>query len=128
MDDVHQYTSSTHKLELINACRLYLQVTFLSETKTSDIDTIIYGATIGFKQDLPAIKFKSNNQRKVNIETWQVWKSTLLTMYCNNGLSLKHDKKVRKWKPLNTISQQHSYYFSFSYNGIFHCEEDEKYT
>ena len=58
MNDVHQYTLSTHKLELISACRLYLQVTLLSEITNLDGDTIIYGATIGFKQDLPASKLK----------------------------------------------------------------------
>ena len=69
MDDVHQYTSSTHKLELIDACRLYLQNMFLSEITNLDGDTIIYGATIGFKQDLPENKLKWINQRKPNIET-----------------------------------------------------------
>ena len=58
MDDVHQYMSSTHELELLNACILYLQVTFLSEITNLDGDTIIYGATIGFKQYLPASKLK----------------------------------------------------------------------
>ena len=125
MDDVHQYTPSTHKPELINACRLYLQITFLSEITNLDGDTIIYGATIGFKQDLPASKLKWINQLKPNKETWQVWKSVFLTIYCNNGLSLTNDKKLRKWKPLKTLSQQHSYYFSPSCNEIFHYEEDE---
>ena len=35
MDDVHNYTSSIHLLELLNACRLYLQITFLSEKNKS---------------------------------------------------------------------------------------------
>ena len=45
MDDVHQYTLSTHQLKLLNACRLYLQVIFLSEITNLDGDTIIYGTT-----------------------------------------------------------------------------------
>ena len=49
-------------------------------------------------------------------------------MYCNNGLSLTHEKKLRKWKSLETLSQQYSYYFSPSCNEIFHYEEDDKYT
>ena len=61
MNDVHQYTSSTHKVKLIKACRLYLQVTFLFEITNLDGDTIIYGATIGFKQDLLASKLKWTN-------------------------------------------------------------------
>ena len=49
-------------------------------------------------------------------------------MYYNNGLSLTHDKKLRKLKSLKTLSQQHSYYFSPFCNEIFHYKEDEKYT
>ena len=94
MDDVHHYTSSIHQLELLNACRLYLQVTFLSEITNLDGDTIFYEATIGIKQYLPTSKVKWTNQRKPNKETCQVWKSALLTMYCSNCLSLKHDKKM----------------------------------
>ena len=112
MDDIHQYTSSIHQLELLHACRLYLQVTFLSEITNLDGDTIIYGATIGQKQDLPTSKLKWINQRKPNKETWQVWKNSLLPMYCSNGLSLKHDKKMRKWISNTQLTQQHSYYFS----------------
>ena len=70
MDDVQQYTSSIHQLELLNACRLYLQVTFLSEITNLDGDTIIYGANIGHKQDLPTSKLKWTNQRKPIKETW----------------------------------------------------------
>ena len=72
MDDVHQYTSSIHQLELLNACRLYVQVTFLSEITNLDGDTIIYGDNIGHKQDLPTSKLKWTNQRKPIKETWQV--------------------------------------------------------
>ena len=128
IDDVHQYTSSIHKLELINACRLYLQVTFLSEITNLDGDTIIYGATIELRQDLPTSKLKSTNQGKPNKKTLQVWNSALLTMYCNNGLSLKYEKKLHRWKSRIQLTQQHSYYFSPSCNEIFHYKGVEKYT
>ena len=49
-------------------------------------------------------------------------------MYCNNGLSLKHEKKLHRWKSLIQLTQQHSYYFSPSCNDFFHYEGVEKYT
>ena len=66
MGDVHQYRLSTHQLKLLNACRLYLQVIFLSEIIKLDGHTIIYGTTIGHTQDLPTRKIKWHNQRKPN--------------------------------------------------------------
>ena len=72
MDDVHHYTSSIHRLELLNACRLYLKVKFLSEITNLNGDAIIFGTTIGLKQDLPTSKLKRTNQRKPNKETWQI--------------------------------------------------------
>ena len=41
MDDVHQYTSFTYQLKLINTCRLYLQVSLLSEVANLEGDSII---------------------------------------------------------------------------------------
>ena len=103
MDDIHKYTSSITTLKLLNACRFYLQITFLSDIANLAGDKIIQGTTTGQKQDLPTSKLRWPTQRKPNKTTWQVWRSALLTMYCNNGLSLKHEKKLHKW-----ISNIHS--------------------
>ena len=97
MDDTHKYTSSTTTLKLLNACRFYLQITFHSDITNLAGETIIQGATTGQRQDLPTSKIRCPTQRKPNKITWQVWRSALLTMYCNNGLSLKHEKKLHKW-------------------------------
>ena len=97
MDDIHKYTSSITTLKLLNACKFYLQITFISGITNLAGDKIIQGATSGQKQDFPTSKLRWPTQRKPNKKTWQVWKSALLAMYCNNGLSLKHEKKLHKW-------------------------------
>ena len=125
MDDIHKYTSSITTLKLLNACRFYLQITFLSDITNLAGDKILQGATTGQKQDLPTSKLRWPIQRKPNKTTWQVWRSALLTMYCNNGLSLKHEKKLHKWTSYIHSTQQHSDYFSPSCNEIFHHEGDE---
>ena len=93
MDYVRQYTYSTHQLKLINAYRFYLQVTFLSEVTNLEGDSIIHSAIIGNKHGLPTSKLKWSNQSKPNKEIWQVWKTSLLTMYCSNGLLLNMTKR-----------------------------------
>ena len=57
MDYMHNYTSSTNQLQLLNACRLYHQITFLSDITNIAGDKILQGATTGQKQD---ILFKPN--------------------------------------------------------------------
>ena len=58
MDDIHKYTSSTNQLELLNACRLYLQITFLSDITNIAGEKIIQGPTTGQKQDIPTSKLR----------------------------------------------------------------------
>ena len=70
MDDVHKYTSSITTLKLLNACKLYLQITFLSDITNLARDKIIQGATTGQKQDLPTSKLRWPTQRKSNKTTW----------------------------------------------------------
>ena len=111
MDDTHKYTSSTTTLKLLNACRFYLQITFLSDITNLAGDKIIQGTTTGQKQDLPTSKLRWSIQRKSNKTTWQVGRRALLTMYCSNGLSLKHEKKLHTWTSNIHSTQQHSDYF-----------------
>ena len=111
MDDIHKYTSSTNQLQLLNACRIYLQITFLSDITNIAGEKIIKGATTGQKQDIPTSKLRWPVQQKPNKTTWQIWKSVLKNIYCNDGLSLKHDKKLYKWSSHIQSTQQHQYYF-----------------
>ena len=67
MDDIHKYTSSTNQLQLLTACRLYLQITFLSDITNIAGEKIIQGATTGQKQDIPPSKLRwpvQKNQTK----------------------------------------------------------------
>ena len=50
MDDIHTCISSIQQLKLLNACRLYLQVTFISEITNIASHTSICGVIIGKKQ------------------------------------------------------------------------------
>ena len=95
MDDIHQYTSSIQQLKLLNACILYLQITFISEITNIAGDTILCGATIGNKTDIPTSKYKWSNQNKPNKEAWKFWKNAIQTNYCSDGLLLTNDKKLR---------------------------------
>ena len=55
MYDIHTCTSSIRQLKLLNACRLYLQVTFISEITNILSHTSICGVIIG--------KNKPNNKQ-----------------------------------------------------------------
>ena len=67
-------------------------------------------------------------QQKPNKTTWQLWKKVIQNIYCNDGLSLKHDMKLYKWSSHIHTTQQHPYYYSPSCNEIFHHNRDEQYT
>ena len=77
MDDIHQYTSFIQQLKLLNAFRLYLLVTFTSEITNIPGNTILCGATIGNRTDIPTSKYKWSNQDKHNKVTWKIWKASL---------------------------------------------------
>ena len=66
MDDIHKYTSSIAALKLLNVCRFYIQITFLSDITNLAGDKIIQGTTSGQKQDLPTSKLRWPTQRKPN--------------------------------------------------------------
>ena len=52
MDDIHKYTSSINTLKVLNACRIYLQITFLSEITNLAGDKIIQGAILQDKNKI----------------------------------------------------------------------------
>ena len=64
MDDIHQYASSIQQLNLLHACRLHLQITFISEITNIAGDTMIYGAILGKRVDIPTSKYKWSNKKK----------------------------------------------------------------
>ena len=126
MNDIHKYISSIHQLKLLNACRLFLQIIFISEITNVTGDTIICDATIGNRTALSTSKYKWSNQKKQQSDMAGLEDCTL-NMHGSDVLSLKNNKKLRQWKPKTKLAQQYLYYVSPLRNELYKHTKDDSY-
>ena len=73
MEDILNNTTSLTNLRRLNACRLYLGVTFLSPISNIKSSAIITGLLIGDKTNLAKSNLDWPNQNKPNKATWSMW-------------------------------------------------------
>ena len=85
MEDILKTTTSDFKR--INACRLYLRVTFLSEISNIKGTVLIVESLIGDKSKIVNSNLNWPNQRKPNQSTWLLWSRTIKRIYCAQSLS-----------------------------------------
>eukprot|EP00978_Attheya_sp_CCMP212_P015193 scaffold39147_cov55-Attheya_sp.AAC.6 len=74
----------------LNYCRMYLQVTTLSDITTSDKNYIRHDALLG---DIDRTQIMNDiqwpYQEKPNPETWKLWDKTIRTLFCTHGQKLR---------------------------------------
>ena len=109
MDVILQYVQSPTQQRKLNYCRLYLQVTHLSDITTSD------GRKLHPEMLQQPSKFNNQHkhllwpeQGKPNTITWELWKKMLRTTLCYDNDILK--QLLGKW--LLSYKKWHAYYNS----------------
>lgn len=95
MEHFLMVTKSTSILRQLNACRLYLQVTLLSEITSPDGLQLERNWYNGELPQLPHSKLLFPIQPKPNKTAWSHWKKSLSTLTSTNSLDLRF--KLRQW-------------------------------
>jgi hypothetical protein len=114
-------TISTSECARINYCRMYLQVTTLSDITTSDGNYIRYDVLMGEGDRTQRIEdIKWPYQEKPNTETWKLWEKTIRSLFCTHGQKLRQplgqwtDPEITKWKYRYSHKTQALYRYSKS--------------
>ena len=122
MDTILNSYHSINQLKQLNACRLYLQVTFLSDITTIDGKFLLPGVIDGTNENIPTSKLEWPNQNSPDKKTWKLWSQTITSIYCVS----KHSTTIRRncilghWtSELKERLRLHSFYFSPSLDEIY---------
>ena len=70
MEDILNITTSNIDLKQLNACQIYLRVTFLSEISNIKGTAVIAESLTGDKSTITKINLDWPNQNKSNTSTW----------------------------------------------------------
>ena len=92
MNTILDLNRSVTELKQINACRLYLQVTFLSDITTINGKFLLTGVIEGTHDNIPNRKLEWPTQISLDKKTWKLWSQTITSIYCMS----KHSNSLRK--------------------------------
>ena len=123
MDEVcasNHYT--TNQVRRINACRVYLQVTLLSDITQPNGKLIIpkyYKGDLSERVNWPTMTYP--RQHKPDRTSWGLWRRSLHQLY------LKHDKKTLRtalgiWHPAENNHQKWKWNYAW---GVLHVQQTE---
>ena len=98
MDDITKIISSALTLKRINACRMYLQVTLVSDIANVKGDKILESALKGERSINQSSNVQWPLQQRPNKQTWKIWRKTIRQIYCCSNNNLLHRQyKLQQW-------------------------------
>ena len=90
MDDITKIISSALTLKRLNECRIYLQVTWVSDIANVKGDKILESALKGERSTNQISNIQWPLQQRPNEQTWKIWRKTIRQIYCCNNNNLLH--------------------------------------
>jgi hypothetical protein len=116
---------STHELEAINQCRLYLQAYHISDIATASGKLLSAHAWEGTaRQDGTTTTYKWPYQGPPSRGAWNIWRQALQKTVLSRGRRLKHNIGI--W--LRQDLEIWKWYFSPQLDGLVHLESVRNYT
>ena len=82
MDDILSFISSTKIWRQLNACRLFLQLTLLSEITDIDGTHLLQGILNGDNSKMPPTTIHWPEQGSPSSSTWKCWSKVITHLYC----------------------------------------------
>jgi len=122
MNTILDSNRSVTEWKQINACRVYLQVTFLSDITTIDGKFLLPGVIKGTNDNIPKSKLEWPTRISPDKNTWKLWSQTITSIYCmsKHSTTLWRDYILGHWTTNYTeCLRLHLYYFSPSLDEIF---------
>jgi len=84
----HKFGKRKKKLAQLNRCRIWLQVTTLSDVTASNGTTFCPYATKGHKHPQRKSAYKWRQQKDMDKKAWKIWSAALKTTFTSNGTHL----------------------------------------
>ena len=95
MDDILSSISFTKIRRQLNACLLFLKITFLSKINDKDCTHLIQGILHGDNSKIPPTTLHWPKQGSPNSSTWKAWSKVITHLYCvksHSGILRKENK------------------------------------
>ena len=122
MDDILSSISSTKIRRQLNACRLFLQITFISELTNIDGTHLITGILKGDNSKMSTTTRHWPKQGSPTHSTWKVWSKVITQLYCVKPHStiLRKENKLGHWLTSHSSrTQSHQFSYSPSHQEIY---------
>ena len=114
MDDITKIISSALTLKRLNACRIYLQVTWVSDISNMKGDKILESALKGERSINQTSNVQWSLQQRPNEQIWKIWRKTIRHIYyCSNNNLLHRQYKLQQWlSSPRSRTAKHKYQYS----------------
>ena len=114
MDDITKIISSALTLKRLNACRIYLQVTWVSDISNMKGDKILESALKGERSINQTSNMQCPLQQRPNEQIWKIWRKTIQHIYyCSNNNLLHRQYKLQQWlSSPRSRTAKHKYQYS----------------
>ena len=99
----YKYNRQKKKLAQLNRCRIWLNITTLSDIIETCEKRLCSYALKGEKYPHRRTKYNWRNQNDINLKYWKVWTKAIKTIFTTDGIHLK--TPPRDWLPTREESQ-----------------------
>ena len=110
MDHILTNYSSPITTKKLHTCRLYLQVTLLSDITNLKGDKLLMNTLHGIREQHRPSAYTWPRQQCPNAHFWKLWKKMLQTLYCSpNSHFIRTPLRLRRWKNCSTVLHRYLY-------------------
>ena len=110
MDNVLTNSSSITTLKKTNACCLYLQVTFLSDTTNLEGDSLLPNFLQEIQTQHRTSKYDWPLQQRPNYHSWKLWKQMLHSIYYSSSSNrLQQSFRLKRWIKCTMVKHRYQY-------------------
>ena len=105
MDTILTNYSSPITIKKLHVCRLYLQVTLLSDITNLKGDKILMTSLQGLRDQHRLSTYVWPRQQRPNAHSWKLWKNILIKLYCSpTSQFIRIPLRLRRWKKFPQFS------------------------
>ena len=103
MDDIFPYISSITTRIQLNACRFFLQITFISKITAININHLIQGIWHRDNSKISPTTLHWPKQGSPDSSAWKVWSKVITYLYCvkYHSVVLRKENKLGLWLTSN---------------------------
>ena len=110
MDRILTNYSSLTTIKKLHACRLYLQVTLLSDITNLKGDKLLPNSINGIREPHRHSAYAWPRQQRPNEHSWKLWKTMLQQLYSSpTSQFIRSPLRLRRWNNCSTVLHRYLY-------------------